>query len=96
MTTPSTNTEKLLKGFERKNEAFRELDIVQAELRNIHGENPTLLELIVVSNICSPLSNQTTELTQATHSHLITLPLADNTGGNSKLEVDVLIGGDYY
>ena len=69
---------KLLKGFESNNEVFRELDIVQAELTDIHGENPTLLELIVVPNICSPLSNQTIELNQATHSHLITLPLADN------------------
>ena len=47
-------------------------------------------------NICSPISNQTIELTQATHSHFITLPLAVNSGGNSELEVDVLIGGDYY
>ena len=87
---------KLLKGFENNNEVFRELDIVQAELTDIHGENPTLLELIVVPNICSSLSNQTIELNQATHSHLITLPLADNRGGSSELEVDVLIGGDYY
>ena len=74
----------------------REPDIVQAELRGIHWQTPTLLELIFVPNICSPLSNQTIELTQATHSHLITLSLADNTGGNSELLVDVLIGGDYY
>ena len=87
---------KLLKGFESKNEVFRELDIVQAKLKDIHGENPTLLELIVVPTICSPLSNQTIELTQATHSHLVTLPLSGNTGGNSELEANVLIGGSYY
>ena len=75
---------------------FRELDIVQAELRDILRENPTLLELTAVPNICSPLSNQTIELTQAKHSHLIILPLVDNTDGNSKLEADVLIAGDYY
>ena len=87
---------KLLKGFISKNEVFRELDIVQTKLKDIHGENPTLLELIVVPNICSPLSNQTIEMTQTEHSHLITLPLAGNTDGNSELEVDVLIGGSYY
>ena len=75
---------------------FGELDVVQAGLRDIHGKNPTLIEHIVVPNICSPISNQTIELTQATHSHFITLPLAVNSGGNSELEVDVLIGGDYY
>ena len=75
---------------------FREHDVVQAELRDIHRENPTLIELIVVPNIYSPISNQTIEQTQATHSHFITLPLAVNSGGNSELEVDVLIGGDYY
>ena len=75
---------------------FCELDIFQAELTDIHREIPTLLELIVVPNICSPLSNQTIELTQAIQSHLITLPLADNIGGDSQLEVVVLTGGDYY
>ena len=30
---------KLLKGFESKNKMFRKLDIVQTELRDIHGEN---------------------------------------------------------
>ena len=79
-----------------KDEVFREFDVAQAELRDIHGENPTLIELIVLSNVCSPILNQTKELTQATYSHIITLPLADNTGGNSELEVYVLIGGDYY
>ena len=79
-----------------KDEVFREFDVAQAELRDIHGENPTLIELIVLSNVCSPISNQTKELTQATYSHIITLPLAYNTGGNSELEVYVLIGGDYY
>ena len=75
---------------------FCELDVVQAGLRDIHWKNSTLIEHIVVPNICSPISNQTIELTQATHSHFITLPLAVNSGGNSELEVDVLIGGDYY
>ena len=35
-------------------------------------------------------------MTQTEHSHLITLPLAGNTDGNSEPEVDVLIGGSYY
>ena len=86
----------MLKGFESKDEVFREIDVVHVELRDIHGENPNLTELIAVSNICFPISNQTIELTQATHNHLITLPLAENTGGDSDLDVEVLIGGDYY
>ena len=43
-------------------------------------------------NIISPISNQIIEPTQATRSHLIILPLADNTGGDSELDVGVLIG----
>ena len=86
----------MLKGFKSKDEVFREIDIVHVELRDIHGKNPNLTESIAVPNICFPISNQTIELTQATHSHLVTLPLAENTGGNSDLEVHVLIGGDYY
>ena len=93
---PVQKKRKMLKGFKSKDEVFREIDIVHVELRDIHGENPNLTEPIAVPNICFPISNQTIELTPATHSHLVTLPLAENTGGNSDLEVDVLIGGDYY
>ena len=87
---------KLLKSLKSKDEVFREVDVDQAELRDIHGENPALIELIVAPYIFSPIWNQTIELTQATHIHLITLPSADNIGGNTELDVHALIGGDYY
>ena len=48
------------------------------------------------SHSCSPLVGQTLEIAQAIHGHLIALPLADSTEGCATLEVDILVGGDYY
>ena len=50
----------------------------------------------MIPNICSPISCQTIELAKATYEHLIELDLADGCNETSNLDVDVLIGGDYY
>ena len=46
---------KLLKSLKSKDEVFREVDVDQAELRDIHGENPALIELIVAPYIFCPI-----------------------------------------
>ena len=45
--------------------------------------------------ICSTISNQTIELTKETYPHLRDLNLADNTEGETELEVHILLGADY-
>lgn len=46
--------------------------------------------------ICAPISNQIIEFTQANYPHLQCLRLADNSHGNEELNIDILIGEDFY
>ena len=86
----------ILKGFGNKTEKIQTVDIVQVRVFSLKNNYYKDIELCVVPFICSPISNQMIELAQATYEHLIDLPIADSTGGNSNLEIEVLIGGDNY
>ena len=85
-----------MKPFERKNEKMRKLDIVNVCIADTKTQNLKDFELTFVPHKRSPISGQTIELAQAIHEHLIDLPLADSTNGNSELAIDILIGGDLY
>ena len=54
------------------------------------------LSLFVVPMICEPLAGQPISACVKENQHLATLDLADISDGSSSLEVDVLIGSDYY
>ena len=54
------------------------------------------LTLLAVPLICDPLSAQPIELCQEKYSHLAELQLADTSDGNDHMEVDILLGSDYY
>ena len=86
----------ILKSFESKNENVRTLDVVSARIRGLDNSASVEVELYVVPKICSPLSEQTIELAQVTHEHLINLKMADFNNGSSDLKIDVLIGGNFY
>ena len=49
-----------------------------------------------VELICGPIANQTIEIAQQNYPHLQGLPLADYSRGDGDLEVDIMIGADYY
>ena len=67
---PITRREKkVFKPFEGQNEQLREFNIINATITNRHFKNPFDTELIFVRNICSPISNQTTEVAKTTHDH---------------------------
>ena len=94
---PVVRKEKMiLKSFESKNENVRTLDVVSARIRGLDNSASVEVELYVVPKICSPLSEQTIELAQVTHEHLIDLKMADFNNGSSDLKIDVLIGGNFY
>ena len=95
---PITRREKrVLKHFEGQNEQLRGFNIINATITNRHFKNPVDKELIVVRNICSPISNQTIEVAKTTYDHLRDLPLADfNNNGDNKLNINILIGRDFY
>ena len=46
--------------------------------------------------ICTPLQNQCIELSIDNIPHLQGLELADNSFGHSELEIDLLVGADFY
>ena len=86
----------IVQGFESFNAEPRKIDVVQAKLCGVKPTLTVTAELCVIPKICSPISCQTIELAQATYEHIIGLGLSDTCSESSNLEVDVLIGGDYY
>ena len=66
-------------------------------MTNRHFKNPVKTELVIVRDTCSPISNQTVEVAKTSHDHLRDLPLPDfNNNGDNNLNIDILIGGDFY
>ena len=49
-----------------------------------------------VPTICNPLSNQAVQVAVQEYPHLQDLELADNLEARTEVEIDVLIGADYY
>ena len=86
-----------MKPFEEQNEQLREFNIINATITKRHFKNPVDAELIVVRNICSPISNQTIEVAKITHDHLRDLPLSEFSNNvDHNLNIDILIGGDFF
>jgi hypothetical protein len=54
------------------------------------------LELIAVPIICQPLTSQSIDLCVLKYQRLRDLDLADSSRGGAPMEVDLLIGSDYY
>ena len=84
----------MIKTFGEADPRLRERDSVQLRIQGIEGTS-LYLNVFTVDRICSPLSNQTIELTQDSCPHLRGLQLADNTQGEADLEVHILVGADY-
>ena len=85
----------MIKTFGEANPRLRKCDSIQLRIQGIEGMS-FIFECVCSYRICSPLSNQTIELTQDSCPHLRGLQLADNTQGETDLEVHILIGADYY
>ena len=54
------------------------------------------LTLFVVPHICDALTAQPISVCAERYNHLAQLDLADASDGNSRMEVDILVGCDYY
>ena len=54
------------------------------------------LSLLVMPIICEPLTGQPIASSVDMYPHLATLNLADDSTGDSTMEIDILIGSDYY
>ena len=69
--------------------------VVSVGLKLKDGRNQEL-RLITVPSICEPLTAQPISLCLEKFEHLKQLDLADYSNGQDSLQIDVLIGADYY
>ena len=69
--------------------------VVPVGLKLKDGRNQEL-QLITVPSICEPLTAQPISLCLEKFDHLRQLDLADYSNGQGTLQIDVLIGADYY
>ena len=86
----------IINGFGGKYENLVILGIVRVIVHNTQGKKCGESELYVVPFMCKPLCNQEIELGQATYEHLVSLKLADSSDDEAMLNIDLLIGADYY
>ncbi len=85
----------LVKTFGNEYPKLMSCDLVQVSITGTDG-----LELYVnafsVPVICSPISNQAVELAVKQYPHLSGLNLADNSSPSNDVDIDILIGADFY
>ena len=85
----------LVKTFGNEYPKLMSCDLVQVSITATDG-----LELYVnafsVPVICSPISNQAVELAMKQYPHLRGLNLADNSSPSNDVDIDILIGADFY
>ena len=85
----------LVKTFGNEYPKLMSCDLVQVSITGTDG-----LELYVnafsVPVICSPISNQAVELAVKQYPHLRGLNLADNSSPSNDVDIDILIGADFY
>ena len=86
----------IIKAFHNKEEAMRLLDVVNICIWDIAKKAYRQIEVYVVPFICNPISGQNIQLAQFQCKHLMNLKLADLNDGESELEVDSLIGTDFF
>ena len=93
---PSFGSETvLIKTFGNNEASLKKCDIVQFALE-CQDQLKVFVNAYEVELICGPIANQTIEIAQQSYPHLQGLPLADYSRGDEDLEVDIMIGADYY
>ena len=73
----------------------RHYDVVCIGIITKSGQREEL-DLLTVSHICESLLAQPVDLCSKMYSHLAPLNLADTHQGDNPIEVDMLIGSDFY
>ena len=85
----------LIATFGKRHEEPRSCPIVRVGMKLKDGAT-LKMSLLVVPMICEPLVKQPIADCAEAYQHLASLELADFSSGDSTMEVDVLIGCDYY
>jgi len=84
-----------IKTFGSSVEIRQECDLVNLKVGTRNGGSVKITAL-VVPLICEPICSQPVNLARETFHHLSGLDLADSSHLGDTLEVDMLIGSDYY
>ena len=93
---PSIGSETvLIKTFGNNEASLKNCDIVQIALQ-CQDQLRVFVNAYEVELICGPIAGQTIEIAQQSYPHLQGLPFADCSYGEEELEVDIMIGVDYY
>ena len=85
----------IIKTFGSDKDDHRACDIVELRIMMKNG-NSLMVPTVVVPHICDPVQTQPITSCQSIYKHLANLELADATNSAAKLQIDVLIGSDYY
>ena len=85
----------LLKTFGSNEPILKTCEVVQISIQCQH-ELQIFIQAYVVNTVCSPISNQFIEVASSNYPHLQSLPLADCNSDHGDLNVQILIGGDFY
>ena len=72
----------------------RTLEKIQLNLSNVSTNENVAVDALAIPYICAPITEQPITFAKNKYAHLQRLQLADS--GDSKLEIDVLIGADNY
>ena len=71
-------------------------DVVSVCLRNLNDGLNMYIKAFTIPTICSPTANQAVAVAARSYSHLSDLPLAYFCLAESDVDVDMLIGADYF
>ena len=73
------------------------INVLQAKMKSIHNSKFVNIELFVVPKICLLIANRKVKIAETTCKHLvINLPLTKNSPTIKNLNMDILIGSDFY
>ena len=96
LTLPTQSSESLvIKMFGSEGGRAQTCDVVNLGVRTRDGAHVDL-KLLVVPLICEPLSGQPVSCASERFPHLFGLEMADTSTLGDTLDIDVLIGADYY
>ena len=90
-----TKERLLINAFGAKEEEFKICDKVEIVVGSLFDKFEMKIDTFVVDNICNPLEKHDLYEIQSKYPHLSNIQLADDSNGEGKMEIDLLIGLDH-
>ena len=86
----------IVKTFGSNYSQVQSCDVVSVCLRSLNDDLNMYIKALTIPTICSPTANQAVDVAARSYSHLSDLRLADFCVAESDVDVDMLIGADYF